>query len=303
MRQEMLEVETQLKGNLKSEMKLFNTIFKKISEEFKRNIGKEQFNQNSVQLLDDLWKSLKGKLSKKQGKINLNEWISNERIIKMKSLFDFNVNELNLKLKNLTLLIQELIDLLISNFDLIISECKKFNRIYLPSTVDLVTILKKYAKFISNDIFIDTQYLKFIFKELFSNLDKIAVDYSLIKTAESICINESKQMDFLWNEKLLLFKMLVWEKKIDKWNIIILEKFDNKQNIISFKILKNKILKEVENDKMWVTLKIHRDKFEHSWADYFLDNIFKNKNTNFIHFIVYLIGLNIFLLENIWNIK
>ncbi|WP_425382952.1 hypothetical protein [Spiroplasma endosymbiont of Melieria omissa] len=65
MRQEMLEFETQLKGNLKSEMKLFNTIFKNISDEFKKNIGKEQFNENSVQLLKKLWDSLKGKFDNK----------------------------------------------------------------------------------------------------------------------------------------------------------------------------------------------------------------------------------------------
>lgn len=269
MRQEMLEFETQLKGNLKSEMKLFNTIFKNISDEFKKNIGKEQFNENSVQLLKKLWDSLKGKFDNKQPEINLNTWISNDEIIKVNNLFNFNVNELNLKLKNLTLLVQEFIDLVTSNFDVIISECKKFNKVYLSSTIDLLTILKNYERFRNNDAFIETQYSKFIFKELFSNLDKIAVDYSLIKTKENFCINESKIMDLLFNEKLSLFKMLIWEKKIDKWNIVILEKFDNKQNIICFKIFKNKILKEVENDKMWVTLKIHRDKFEHSWSDFF----------------------------------
>lgn len=301
MRKEMLDLEIKVKGNLKPEMQSFNIIFKNISEEFKKNIGKEKFDKSSVQLLENLWNSLKSKIKQKQDKINLNEWVSKNDLNKTINLFNFNVSDLKLNLKKLIFLVQELIDLLNNNFDIVMSECKKFNKVYLPSTIDLITILKNYTKFRNEENFSKTWYSKVIFKELFSNLDKIIVDYSLIKTKENFIFNKSEIIECLFNEKLSLFKMMVWEKKIDKWKIVVLEKFDSKQNILSFKTLENKLLKEIENDKMWVTLKIHRDKFEHSWADFFLDNIFNEMNTNFTYFIVYLISLNIYLLDNIWN--
>lgn len=275
MRQEMLESEIKFNGNLKSEMQLFNTLFKKISEEFKNSIGQDKFNKNSVDLMEKLWKTLRDKIKKQQEKINLNEWISDKAIIELKTIFNFNVSDLKLKFKNLTLLIDEFLNLIDNNFNIIISECKKFNQVYRPSTIDLVMMLKNYSQFRKQEVFNEQWYLKIIFKELFSNIDKIIVDYSLTKTMEKFIINEVQVMNYFCNEKLELFKMLVWEKKLDKWKIIILENINSKENTVSFKTFENKILKEIENDKVWVTLKIYRDKFEHSWADFFLNFVEK----------------------------
>ncbi|WP_308150279.1 hypothetical protein [Spiroplasma sp. AdecLV25b] len=289
MRKEMLESE--IKFNSKELFQYIN----KLKESSLQNY-EEDYQYGYVTGYNDV-------IKKQQEKINLNEWLSDKDIIELKTIFNFNVSDLKLKFKNLTLLIDEFLNLIDNNFNIVISECKKFNQVYRPSTIDLVMILKNYSQFRKQEVFNEQWYLKIIFKELFSNIDKIIVDYSLTKTIEKFIINEVQVMNYFCNEKLELFKMLVWEKKLNKWKIIILENINSKENTVSFKTFENKILKEIENDKVWVTLKIYRNKFEHSWADFFIKNVFNKMNTNFKYFIIYLIGLNIYLLENIWNIE
>lgn len=283
-------------------------ILNKINKEFTNNITKQIINSEIIDKNNNLNNYFYNKV--KLSKIKTEKTLKfNDDYIEKNSIEKYwywiNNKIINIKFyEKMFKEVENLIDINedINNLIFLFKEIEIMeNKKYSDCFIELFIILNNYKQFNQTNNFNKNWYLKIIFKELFSLIDKIILEQCLYYSSKKINFNleDIKNNSSL---KYLIFNFL--PAKIDKWNLIFIEKYNQETKEITLKSKKNFLLKKIEYDEAWIEVNDLRNNLEHKITNSLIDR-FPNKGIkdfeqiNLEYSIKYLIGLTIYMLHNL----
>lgn len=267
--------------------------WKIIFEEFNSNVNKDIVESKTESKLHKLVYSWKNIIKESMNKENFSV-----QSFSLKEITEDDISVISnhflkkIQNQNYFKMYEEIEKFLNINYE-IIKTVRSYSCANMECSKDFVQILFILSNFKKSLDFDEIWYLKIIFKELYSLLDKYSIFFSISCSLKGF---DDKKNNSTGDKHLEFFQSKIFDKGINKYNYVIIEDYDSSNKTIFFRVISNKSIKNIENDKSWIKVSANRNKFEH----FFLDSVLKGINEVVLddlkNCVYYLIGMNIWLL-------